>query len=206
MHQTKVTEGKKYVHCRRETHAGDIRIQSAKKPPAATRTPTRVAPMPVIPRAPLLPLKAPVAVVPGEVLVDDPGTIGLDVLVMVEPKPEVEREGVPPEMEEVKVPVPDRVEDGMEEDKEEEICSPISNAPVSESVVVTSPTGDAWNVYPGPGGTTGITTVMVPSEVMTTFFNANVLRKMSLVRYRSNVAGSPEEVVQVTVTGLSERT
>ena len=77
-----------------------------------------------------------------------------------------------------------------------------------------------------PGWTAGITTSTVPSAVVMVFLNANVLRKLSLVRsegrispsslvyrheddggsQRSNVAGSPEEVVQVTVIGLAERT
>lgn len=39
-----------------------------------------------------------------------------------------------------------------------------------------------------PGGTTGMTTVIVPSAVVTTFFNANVLRKMSLVRSMGGIS------------------
>jgi len=139
-----------------------------------------VALMPVTLTA-LLPLKEPEVVGLGEVLVDEPDPLeGVDVLLMVEPRPEVVREGGPPEMEELGVPVPEDVEEGKEE--LEERCSPISNVAVSERVVVTSPTGEAWKVYPGPAGTTGRTTVMVPSEVVTMFFNAKVLRKLSLVR------------------------
>jgi len=56
--------------------------------------------MPVTLKAPLFPfpLKEPVDVVPGEVLVDEPDPAGVDVLLMVEPRPEVEREGGPPEL------------------------------------------------------------------------------------------------------------
>ena len=85
---------------------------------------------------PLPPLKEPVAVVLEEVPVDEPDTTGVDVLLMVEPRPLVVREGGPPElrnigeghstngrgdtyMDEAKVPVPEVVE----EDKElEEMC------------------------------------------------------------------------------------
>jgi len=94
--------------------------------------------MPVTLRAPLPlpPLKEPVAVVLGEVPVDEPDTTGVDVLLMVEPRPLVVREGGPPAlrnigegystkgrgdtyMDEVKVPVLEVVE----EDKElEEMC------------------------------------------------------------------------------------
>ena len=42
------------------------------------------------------PLKEPVDVVPGEVLVDEPDPAGVDVLLTVEPRPEVERG--PPEL------------------------------------------------------------------------------------------------------------
>jgi len=115
-------------------------------------------------------------------LEDEPDPLeGLNVLLMVEPRPEVEREVETP-VREVEVPVLDEEEVEDEEELEEELGSPISNAPVSESVVVTSPIGEAWMVYPEPAGTTGMTTVMVPSAVFTTFFKANVLRKMSLVR------------------------
>ena len=40
-----------------------------------------------------------------------------------------------------------------------------------------------------PGSTTGIVTVMVRSEVWTVFFNANVLRKLLLVRSAREVSG-----------------
>lgn len=44
------------------------------------------------------------------------------------------------------MPVPDEeVEDMVEE---EESASVMSNGEVSESVVVTSPIGEAWKVYP----------------------------------------------------------
>lgn len=130
--------------------------QRPKKAPAAMRTPTMVAPIPVMPRAPLLPpLKAPVAVVAGEFKVDelDPG---VDVLLI-----EVEREGVLPvlckvgEVEskkdegntytEDKEPVPE-----VEEDKEEleEMGSLISNELVWERTSLTFPVGEAWRVYP----------------------------------------------------------
>jgi len=89
--------------------------------------------------------------------------------VLVEPVPEDVREEGRVDDE---VPFPDKEED---EDKVEESGSPMSNEPVAESVVVTSPTGEAWKVYPGPGSTTGMTTVIFPSEVVTTFFKANVL-------------------------------
>ena len=46
----------------------------------------------------------------------------------------------------VGVPVPD--EEAGEEDEDEERGSAMSNEPVWESVVVTSPTGEAWKVYP----------------------------------------------------------
>jgi hypothetical protein len=80
-------------------HTGNIYAQKPKKAPAATRTPTAVAPIPVTLRAPLPPLpplKASVAVVLGEVLVDVLDPAGVAVLLMVEPKPEVELEGGPP--------------------------------------------------------------------------------------------------------------
>ena len=84
---------------RPRSHTGGICVQSAKKAPAATRTPTIVAPMPVTLRAPLLPpLKALVAVLVGEVLVEEPDTVGTDVLLMVELEPEVEREEELPEL------------------------------------------------------------------------------------------------------------
>lgn len=45
------------------------------------------------------------------------------------------------------MPFPDKVE---EDNKElEERAAPISNTAVLESVVVTSPIGEAWKVYPG---------------------------------------------------------
>jgi hypothetical protein len=44
------------------------------------------------------------------------------------------------------VPVPDEVEDKVEE---EERASRMSNALVWERTEVTSPTGEAWKVYPG---------------------------------------------------------
>jgi len=69
---------------------GDTCVQSPKKAPAATRTPMAVAPMPATLRAPLLPpLKAPVAV--GEEFEDAPFE-GVDVLLVVVPKPEDVRE------------------------------------------------------------------------------------------------------------------
>jgi hypothetical protein len=58
-----------------------------------------VAPIPVTLRAPL---KVPVAVVLGEVLVDEPDPAGVDVLLMVEPEPEVELEGGPHKVYEVR--------------------------------------------------------------------------------------------------------
>lgn len=161
-----------------------------------------MAPIPVTPTAPLLPpLKEPVDVEPGEVLVDEPDTAeGVDVLLIVEPKPEVEVDGGPPERE-VELPLPD-VDEGKEE--EEERAAAMSNWGVSESTVLTSPTGEAWKVYPEPGSTTGRSTVKVPSDVVTLFFRANVSRKASFVRYMSNVAGSPGVVVQVMVIELEE--
>jgi len=135
--------------------------------------------MPVTPRAPLLPpLKEPVGVEVGEVLEDEPDPFGgVDVLLMVEPTPEVDVREVPREVE---VPFPDEeVEDMVEE---EESASAMSNWEVSESVVVTSPIGEAWKVYPEPAGTTGMSTSRVPSAVVTTFFKAKVLRKASLVK------------------------
>jgi hypothetical protein len=104
-------------------------------------------------------------------LVDVP--VGV-VLLMVELELEVEREEEP-EM----VPVPDEVEDKVEE---EERASRMSNALVWERTEVTSPTGEAWKVYPGPAGTTGRPTVMFPSEVVTRFFMAKVLWKVGFVR------------------------
>jgi len=73
-------------------HAGSVCVQSPKKAPAATKTPTMVALMPATLTAPLLPpLKEPEGVVLGEVLVDEPDPLdGVDVPLMVEPKPEVE--------------------------------------------------------------------------------------------------------------------
>jgi len=135
--------------------------------------------MPVTPIAPLLPplKEPPVDVLVGEVLVDVPVTpVGDVVLLTVEPKPELEREGGPPERE---VPVPVPVEDEL---VEEERAAAMSNVPVRESTVLTSPTGEAWKVYPEPIGTTGRSTVTDPSEVVRVFLKANVLRKMSLVR------------------------
>jgi len=129
-----------------------------------------VAPMPVTLRAPLLPpLKAPVAV--GEEFEDAP-LEGVDVLLVVVPKPEDVRE-----MERVvEVPFPEV------EDEEEEMGSAMANALVWESVRVTSPTGEAWKVYPEPAGTTGITTVRFPSDGLMVFFKAKVLWKSGLVR------------------------
>jgi len=102
--------------------------------------------MPVTLRAPpvlLPPLKEPVAVVLGEELdVPDP-LEGVDVLLMVVPRLEVVREGGPPLREE---PVPEEEGRDEDEDKEEETGSAMSNAPVWESVLVTSPTGEAWKV------------------------------------------------------------
>jgi len=160
---------KKNVH----VVTSSICVQSAKKAPAATRTPTIVAPMPVTLRAPLLPpLKALVAVLLGEVPVEELDTVGTDILLMVELEPELEREELP-ERVELEFLLPEEVE---EEDKEEleEMTSPIENEAVWESTLVTSPIGDAWKVYPEPVGTTGMVTVRVPSAVVTTFFNANV--------------------------------
>jgi len=48
------------------------------------------------------------------------------------------------------VPFPEDVEEGKEE--LEEMCSPISNVEVTESAVVTSPTGEARSAYPGLHG------------------------------------------------------
>jgi hypothetical protein len=162
----------------KQTHTGDAHVQRPKNAPAATRTPTTVAPIPVTPRAPLLPpLKEPVDVGVGEVPVDEPDPLEMvDVLLMVEPTPEVDvREG------RIEVPFPD-VDEVDDKEEDEDSASAISNAAVRESVVVTSPIGEAWKVYPGPAGTTGRTTSMVPSAVVTTFFKAKVLRKASLVR------------------------
>jgi len=72
--------------------------------------------MPVALRAPLLPpLKEPVAVVLGEVLVDEPGPAGVDVLLMVEPRPVVVRERGPPEIEELVLEVEEEDEEELEE-------------------------------------------------------------------------------------------
>jgi len=131
--------------------------------------------MPVTLRAPpvlLPPLKAPVDEGPEEVDEPDPG---VDVLETEEPEVDV-RLGLM----EVEVPFPDTVEEDITE--LEERAAPISKAAVLESTVVTSPIGEAWKVYPEPGGTTGMTTLRVPSEVVTTFFKAKVLRKISLVK------------------------
>lgn len=55
-----------------------------------------MAPIPVTLRAPLLPpLKALVAVLLGEVPVEELDTVGTDVLLMVELEPELEREELP---------------------------------------------------------------------------------------------------------------
>jgi len=116
----------------------------------------------------LPPLKEPVEDVLGDVPVDDSG---VDVLLMAELKREEE--------------LPERVEvEEPEEEGEEleEIGAEMLNWVVWESTVLTSPTGEAWKEYPEPGSTTGITTVTVPSEVVTIFFNANVLWKTSLVK------------------------
>lgn len=59
--------------------------------PAVTRRPTVVAPIPVTPRAPLLPLKATVGESVAEVFVDVPVT-GIELLGVVELLPEVEEE------------------------------------------------------------------------------------------------------------------
>ena len=153
--------GKKRPY-RRQARTGNIYAQRPKKAPAATRTPTTVAPMPVTLRAPLLPLKAPVDVVPGEVLVDVPDPARVDVLLMVEPTPEVEMEEGPPELRKVdegestkdrydtyiveEVPFPEEVE---ESEELEESAASIWNVAVWESTVLTSPTGEAWKAYPG---------------------------------------------------------
>ena len=47
---------------------------------------------------------------------------------------------------EIEVPFPDKVEEDITE--LEERAAPMSNAAVLESVVVTSPIGEAWKVYP----------------------------------------------------------
>jgi len=155
---------------RKQVHTGDTYVQNPKKAPAATRTPTMLAPMPVTLRAALLPpLKEPEGEVLGEVLED--------VLVPVEGVEVVMEEG-PPEVE-IEEPVPE-VE--LEDEEVPEMGSSMLNALVWESVLVTSPTGEAWKVYPEPAGTTGITTVTFPSEVATVFLKAKVLRKMELVR------------------------
>ena len=68
----------------------DTCAQSPKNAPAATRTPTTVAPMPVTLRAPpvlLPPLKEPVDVGPEDEWEDEPDN-GVDVLITVEPGPE----------------------------------------------------------------------------------------------------------------------
>jgi len=127
-------------------------------------------------RAPFpFPLKEPVDVLVGEVLVDETDTAEVEVLLTVEPKLVVEREEERPETDELKVPE----EEGEEL---EERAGSTWNWAVWESTVVTSPTGEAWRVYPEPGGTAGKVTVIVPSAVVTMFLTANVLLKLSLVR------------------------
>jgi len=130
--------------------------------------------MPVTLRAPpvlLPPLKEPVDEGFEEVDEPDPGVDVLETEVPVD---------VRLGLMEVEVPFPDMVEEDITE--LEERAAPISKAAVLESTVVTSPMGEAWKVYPEPGVTTGMTTVRVPSEVVTTFFKAKVLRKISLVK------------------------
>jgi len=104
-----------------------------------------VTPMPTTPSAPLLPLKDPVGTVVDEVE-EDVSVNGVDFGVRVE-RPET-------------VPVPEEVE--LEEgERVEEEAAPMTNAGVWLSTVFTSPIGEAWNVYPEPGSTTGIVTVTV---------------------------------------------
>lgn len=159
------------------TDTVDTYAQNAKKAPAAIRTPTTVAPTPVTLRAPLpLPLKEPEGTAVDEEEPEDVPVERVDTGVMVEPRPEEVEEGGRVEME-----VPDPELEGSEEEVEER-GAPTSNWAVWESTVFTSPTGEAWKVYPEPSWTVGRVRVMVPSEVWTVFANANVLRKASLVR------------------------
>jgi len=99
---------------------------------------------------------------------------GVDFGLTVEPKLVAVKE---PEMED-RVPVPE------EEGKEEvlEGGGAMSNGVVWERTELTFPVGDAWREYPGPAGTTGRATEMLPSEVRTVFFNANVLWKSLLTK------------------------
>lgn len=77
----------------KQFYKGHIFAQSPKKVPAATRTPMMAAPTPVTLRAPLPPLKEPVGVLVGEVLVFVPVVV---VLLMVVPRPVGVEVGVPP--------------------------------------------------------------------------------------------------------------
>jgi len=133
-----------------------------------------------------------------------------------------------------------------EEEELEERAASIWNVPVWESLVVTSPTGEAWKVYPGLHEVsaefrlTGNTTMLRDLPRLddrkshskgSIRGSDDVLQRKCIVEVvvgqvyggkispclpsftdedrglqRSNVAGSPGEVVQVTVIELAERT
>jgi len=156
---------------RKRARSGEIYAQSAKKAPAATRTPTTVAPIPATVRAPLLPpLNEPVGTTVEELEEDELVKIGVREL-----EPEV-----PEEEPEERVLFPEEVEEGEEE--VEERAASMVNVLVWESTELTFPTGEAWRLYPSPAGTAGRVMVMVPFDVGTLLDNANVLRKLGLTR------------------------
>jgi len=160
--------GRVYLH-RRTTHS----TQDAKNAPAATRTPTAVAQIPVTPRAPLLPLlplplKEPDGTVVEEVEEDVPVNGVREEPGLVE-RPETE-EGLP---------VPEEVE---EKEEVVERGWAMSNIPVWESTELMFAIFEAWKVYPEPIGTEGRVKVMFWSDDLTELLNAKSLRKMLLVR------------------------
>jgi len=102
------------------------------------RRPTAVAPIPVTPRAPLLPLKATVGESVAEVFVDVP-VPGIELLGVVELIPEVEEELLE---EDEMVEEPDR--------ELEEMGSLMLNVVVWERTLPVFPTPVARREYPGP--------------------------------------------------------
>jgi len=168
--------GRVYLH-RRTTHS----TQDAKNAPAATRTPTAVAQIPVTPRAPLLPLlplplKEPDGTVVEEVEEDVPVNGVREEPGLVE-RPETE--GGLPVPEEGGLPVPEEVE---EKEEVVERGWAMSNIPVWESTELMFAIFEAWKVYPEPIGTEGRVKVMFWSDDLTELLNAKSLRKMLLVR------------------------
>jgi len=142
-----------------ETGTSSFCTQRAQKVPAAMRRPTTVAPIPVAPRAPLLPLKATVGESVAEVFVDVP-VPGIELLGVVELIPEVEREL--PDMDEAEIPEVEELDRELEE-----MGSLTSNVVVWERTLPAFPTLVARREYPPRAGTEGRTTVTDKEVVVT---------------------------------------